>query len=527
MSYNDYIHNKLNNQAFINTDSGIVFEFVAAKVSQLCKTFPIITDNVGFSDVSAIAEYEISSSMLNHLFYFQLSSDLPLYSDIPSNISELPVIKYGINTKFKFNIMFSNSLLTYSMFKTVGQPITVDYITYLAHSISGTTNINIFSNKNQLLSNITMMDSGFNKELNNTILLSGINNSPIFLSTDVSNSFVHSTKQLVNGLLNIANLNRKQTFYNDLINQSINNSDNIYWVPFHKGDKLSLLINYISNQPEIVKPRSYKIILNCGKNFIFPSNVSNVGFNPRGNLDPFYILHLLNYELNQLSQFDFDLNLDSTFVRAYNTYGKNLAIYKEIGPILNPVDLYYKTFLSNVRQSSIIDNGIFNNGINPSFQYIYLNSTITTIGLPSLRKIKQSLIESPYNLYPRLNDINDIQCDLNYDGSSNFIIRIYTRPVYTGIDNNLDLNDTFYGNYYDSGIIQSVGFTSEYNTYHLSDLFNSWTTMINSPFNETVYYFEGFEYLKTLGQQQILSICILTYDINANIGIKNIIVTYK
>lgn len=518
MSYYDYIHNILNNQAFINTDSGIVFEFTAAKVSQEYKTIPLIIDNDGFSDVSAIAIYEISSTTLNNLFYFQLASSL--------DVSNIQVAKYGINTKFKFNVMFSKALLTYSTFNTLDQPISIDYVTYLAYSLTGTTNTNIFSNKTQLLNTVSTMDSGFNNQINNNILLCGINNLPIFLSTDLKNSFVHSTKQLVNGLLTIANSGRQQKFYNDLIDQSLNNTENIYWVPFHKGDKISLLINYVSNSSDI-NPRSYKIILNCGQSFIFPPNVSNIGFNPRGNLDPFYILTLLNNELNQVSQFDFDLNLDSTFVRAYNTYGKQLSLYKEIGPIMNPLDLYYKTFLSNFRQPSIINNGIFNNGINPSFQYIYLNSTITEITLPSLRVIKQSLITSPYDLYPTLNDINDIQCDLNYDGSSNFIIRIYTRPAYTGIDNNLDPNDTFYGNYYDSGIIQSSGFSSDYNTYHLGDLFNSWTTMINSPFNETVYYFEGFEYLKTLGEQQILSICILTYDINANIGIKNIIVTYK
>jgi hypothetical protein len=122
-----------------------------------------------------------------------------------------------------------------------------------------------------------------------------------------------------------------------------------------------------------------------------------------------------------------------------------------------------------------------------------------------------------------LNDIQDIQCDLN-SNIGNFIIRIYTRPIYTGIDNSLNPNDTFYGNYYDSKQIQGQ---TNYTTYHLGDLFPSWSTMLNTSYNQSVYYFNGLRLLKTLGEQEILSICILTLNNNVNIGIKNIIVTYN
>jgi len=174
-------------------------------------------------------------------------------------------------------------------------------------------------------------------------------------------------------------------------------------------------------------------------------------------------------------------------------------------------------------------NGLMNNGINPSFQYIYLNSTITTMLYPSLRAIKQSLITSPYGMYPTLNDILNIQCDLiadpNNQLATNFIIRVYTRPNYTVIDNSLNVDDTFYGNYYDS-VAQISNITSDY-TYSLNELFPSWTEMLNTIYRKTVYYNDGLQNLSILGQQQILSICVMTYDINANIGVKNIIVTYK
>ena len=506
MSYYDYIHNIINNEAFLNTDSGIVFEFTAAKANQTYTTAPVITDNVGFDDVSAIAIYDISPLLLNNLFYFQLSGPLNI-----NNISN-QVIKYGINTTYLFNILFSQALLTYTNF-TVTNQIKNDYVTYLAYSLTGTTNINIFSNKNQLLQTVTNLDAGFNNTINQNIAFCGINQTNPFLSNDLSNPFVHSAKQLVTGMLSIATNTRRQVFFNDLIRQSQNNIQNIYWVPFHTGDIMSVLINYVSTYHGI-NPRSYKVLLKCGSNIVLPIGVNNVGFNLKGNLDPFYILNLVN----QTGQ---SFDLDASFVSAYNQL--KLPIYKEIGEIVNVVDLYYKTFLSNVTQPSLQNgNGIINNGNNPSFQYIYLNSTITTILYPSLRTIKQSLITSPYNQYPTLNDIQDIQCDLNnYLG--NFIIRIYTRPVYSGIDNTVNPNDTFYGNYYDSATFQTSGYT----TYHLGDLFPSWSSILTTSYNQQVYYSGGLETLVTLGDQQILSICILTNNNNANIGIKNIILTYK
>ena len=134
-----------------------------------------------------------------------------------------------------------------------------------------------------------------NNTINNNIAYLGINNSNPFLSADMNNPFAHSTKQLVTGMLNIASPSRRQIFFNDLITQSFNQiqfqGQNIYWVRFHPGDKMSILINYISTSG--LRPRSYKIILSCIASFIFPNYVSNVGINTAGNLDPFYIFYLL------------------------------------------------------------------------------------------------------------------------------------------------------------------------------------------------------------------------------------------
>jgi hypothetical protein len=500
----NYIYNILKNDAFITSGNNIIFEFMPAQISAAYTTNPNI-HNAGFPDVSAIAVLNIHASDINKLFYFQTDGSID---------SSMNIIKYGINSSYKFNFPYSDASLTYGFYSN--STVKIDFVSFLAYFYSGSTNINVFSNPNHLLQGVVNLNSNFNNTINqnltNSILGYGsfqIHNNNILLldNTHATNAFYLSTKQLLDGLLTIANTNRQTVFFNDLELQK--NSDNIYWVPFHSGDIMSVLIKYVTQ----FGVRSYKIALICGTSFIFPPYVS---YNTNGNLDPFYILSLLNQEV-----------FDENFASIFNQNAPSIIpeLYKQIGFIVNPLDLYYKTFMSNITQPSTLDGiTLLNNGINPSFQYIYLNSTITTILYPSLRTIKTSLITSPYNLYPTLSDIKDIQCDLNSDEYGNsFIIRIYTRPILS-IDNTLNIGDNFYGNYYDSIF---PGTSINYNTYHLNDLFSNWNTMLYQPYNQNVNYNSGLVNLTTLGEQEVLAICIYTNAVNANIGIKNIIVTYK
>ena len=535
LSYYDYIHNIIKNQVFIDTADGIIFEFTAIQPEETFNMTPLnFINNNGFSDVSAIAVIDINPSVLNNLFYFKLNNTLDINS-----INRINIIKYGINTDYSFNLNYSGSILTYGNINSYGiQRLNYDYISYIAYSLTGASNINIFSNKNDLLQGVVNMDNSFNKIINNNLLMSNIDGNYLLLdySNNSLNPYVISTKNLLDGMLYVANSSRKQTFLNDLVLQSNNNTNNIYWVPFHTGDKMSVVIKYNKSG---INTRSYKIVLNCITTFIFPDNVSHIAYNPLGNLDPMYIIQLMN-------QMGFNVTINN-FVNEFNTVGLNLItsyfdindinintfrkfylIYKQIGYILNPMDFYFKTFICNIRQPSIITDGLMNNGLNTSFQYIYLNSTIINILYPSLRTIKQSLLTSDYNIYPTLNDIENITCDINCNNSCNFIIRIYTRPVFSGIDNSYNPNDTFFGNYYDS---ISLNGTIDYTTYNLFTLFVGWKNLLLTTYQQSVYYNNGTNFsiqqLNKIGEQQILSICILTNVLNSNIGIKNITVSYK
>lgn len=559
INYYDYIHNTSQQNPFETTDnSGIIFEFTAANgSSKYVKQFTYQMSNLGFSNVNAIAQFNILPSVLDNLFYFQTDNSLNL-----SNIT-----KYGINTHFNFDLSYSEMLVTCGNVNTNGlQQIMNDYINYLSYTI---TNYNVvassvFSNYNGLVQSVKNMDSSFNQTLNNNINIQDLQNGVVYfndtniLLQNVStlNPYVLSTKQLLDGMKYIATQERKDVFMNDITNQiNVTNNQNIYWVPFHPNDKLSIVINFIPPNGDGIPiigstpiyTRRYKIVLNCVYAFL-PDNMSHISYNNGGNLDPMYIANLIKIILmNSTSSMNgqngiilesFE-TLDSSFVELFNNYGTTfmkykgndnisefISLYKQIGYISNPLDYYFKTFMSDIRQPSIVNDGLFNNGINLSFQYILLNCTITTLSLPSLRTIKESLLTSPCNFYPTLNNIQHIKCDLNCDNSSNFIFRIYTRPIYTGFDNSFNKNDTFYGNYYDSILFNG---TFDFTTFNLYELFPYWSSMVNSEYIVNTYYYnKGFniKQINTLGEQQILSICIFTTELNSNVGIKNIELSY-
>ena len=215
MSYYQYINNIIRGTAFFKTDSGVVFEFTPFDTA-------VYPDNVGFGDVSAVAIIDIPSSLLNNLFYIQLTDKL----NTDLNIEKIQ--KYGINSLYKFNFLYSNSIISNSLFFTNKYQnilLVNDYLTYLAYSRTGISDMNVLLNKNELYQTAVDMDKAFNRSINNNIGYTRIGSpTQYFLSNDLSNPYAHSTKQLVTGMLTIAKPIRKNIFLNNLIDQSFNNT---------------------------------------------------------------------------------------------------------------------------------------------------------------------------------------------------------------------------------------------------------------------------------------------------------------
>lgn len=286
ITYSAYSTTLTQQQSFYSNDlSGIIFEFTAINVSNQFLTLPSF-ENVsiqGFSDVSAIASIPISASKLDRLFYFEGN---------PYSIDQtiIPVM-YGINTSYKFDLSYSDASLTFGAINSIGPPLLKsDYVNYLAYAITGGYNLaNIFSNEDLLLQGVSNMNVSFNNSINESVSkinttvytsntkIENINNASIFFDNAENNSiYIQESKRLLDGLLSIPNTVRGEKFFTDIENQSNENnsedtSSSYYYIKFHPGDVLSIVLKYTPYNgnassiigDNLVYTRSYKILLKC------------------------------------------------------------------------------------------------------------------------------------------------------------------------------------------------------------------------------------------------------------------------
>jgi hypothetical protein len=123
----------------------------------------------------------------------------------------------------------------------------------------------IFANETELMAGVATLDSSFNNNMNtsiSTVTNYGYTNfsktvtvgsTPIFFDTsDNSSPLIQGCKVLVDGLLSIAGTERGQQFLTDIQAQdniypndtSADTLISYYNVSFHRGDILSVLLNY-------------------------------------------------------------------------------------------------------------------------------------------------------------------------------------------------------------------------------------------------------------------------------------------
>lgn len=300
LSYSSYATTPTTQDAFsYDTSNNIIFEFTAVNIGNQFATLPVFEkfQIPGFPNVSAIALHTIPAAKLDELFYFEGNF---------LNTGEITPLYYGINTSYKFNVSYSNASLTFGAINNSNIPIVkADYVNYLAYAITGGYNLaDIFDNQQALLDEVVSMDTRFNNTINTTISnmslsstvpeitkIVNINNGSVFFDTEPgavgntgdnvsrNSSYIDSCRTLVNGLLSITNTPRGMTFLNDISGQNLssintdasNNLTSYYYVKFHPGDIVSLVLKYIpysGNGQSIigsnpVYTRPYKIMLLC------------------------------------------------------------------------------------------------------------------------------------------------------------------------------------------------------------------------------------------------------------------------
>jgi hypothetical protein len=291
MNINTYLTSPNQGAVFYTTNnvSNIIFEFTAFNISSnfsIVPSFDIVANMSGLSNVSAVAQINISASSINNLFYFET------YPYINTQTGLIP-LKFGINTNFSFNLSYSNSSITYGLINTNASYLYADYVNYLAYAITGGYNTaDIFQNEDELINGVTKMDVSFNNTINYNIsnvsnLTSQVDSSVVNINGDnvffdngsTTNPYILSCQYLLDGLLEINSGERGKQFLSDIAGQNLlgtnvpSSTTGYYYIPFHKGDILSLRLSYvpftdtgsgvtiIGNNP--IYTRSYKIVLNC------------------------------------------------------------------------------------------------------------------------------------------------------------------------------------------------------------------------------------------------------------------------
>lgn len=267
--------------------SSIIFEFTAFNISSNFSTVPsfdiIEADISGHSTVNAVSTIDISASTINNLFYFET---------YPVITTQIVPLRFGINTNFSFNLSYSKSSLTTGQINTNATYLYADYVNYLAYAITGGyTTADIFSNEIELINGVTQMDVSFNNTINTNISnvstltsrrnpqMVNISDKNIFFDEGTSeNPYIISCQYLLDGLLALNN-ERGERFISDisgqnLLQSNVPDSETAYYtIPFHKGDVLSLRLNYVPYQDtgsgvtiigsNRIYTRSYKVVLNC------------------------------------------------------------------------------------------------------------------------------------------------------------------------------------------------------------------------------------------------------------------------
>ena len=267
------------------TDCSFVFEFLPMDVNVsygVDAIFEKVMANVGFSPVDAVATLNVSRMNFSRLFYFKTNDldNLTDASDAINNVSYGVIgtpglgVTTGVNPFYNISYAnsnihagFANPALSYVGNTSLYQ----DYVRYTAKSITGGYALaDIFSNEEQLLRGVGLMDPSFNASFS-TLLNNASNCENTSSGMNPANEktpYVLSCKTLVDNLLNDAtsatetsSFIRGKKFLEDLKTQSdaysynlanvtqdnVNLSGvdgNVFWVIFQPGDVMAVRLTY-------------------------------------------------------------------------------------------------------------------------------------------------------------------------------------------------------------------------------------------------------------------------------------------
>jgi hypothetical protein len=460
------------------------------------------------------------------------------------------------------NVSFSNSIVNRSTavsptFKY--QQLKFDYVRQLLKDITGSIYMNgLFKNKKELVETIQNLDVNFNTLIQDKLRLCGTINYP----RDNSNYYNNPTRILFENILTIdaildtqnwerrAALISKMNTIVDLeyasnynvpyyLYAKINADDYKYYYPINisNGGILKTRFNFSYFKINTSFVDSYNNVSNKITTYEYDNDYVFYGGLQSSNTIP---LNMINYETLHNKLWPISLLYgDSLSVRLNyhpkdnNFCGKNVndyayEVYLDMG-----LETVYNMSYGNPNYvfgtANVVNingiNGYNTNGNASVYQHLFVNSDNNKVC-----ESPSNLFISPYNFYPTLFDIQNIEFSTNVTtGTHNWYFSVYTRP-YTQ-------NEVVKFDRYNS--VPIVTTNNVWETFNLDgvnashqikwvSLFNinssiSWSTLMDIPINSSVPYGSLYKI-----EDYQLMMCSIVSDNPTFVGtIKDVKVTFK
>jgi hypothetical protein len=544
------------------TNNNIIFRFIDIAVQvEIPLEFGDFNFIPGFPKSDSISRINLPINNFSTLFYYNITQ-----IDLANN--DFTNMFYAVNSN-SFNnlqdIPFSESIVDR---KTAISPtfkfqqLKIDFIRYLLAEITNSIYLNgMFSNRAQLVANVENLNASFNSLIINKLNLCGTIQYPRNNQTYYNNPtrILFENVLLENPVIEVYNKDRREQLISNmsrdvnttyLANHNTNyylyatiptNATYKYYYPINISN--SILTNpfeYISFQTNT----SYIDSNNNTSNTTTTYNNSSYTFYGGSNSSTVAPLNMSSYN-----------TLHNTLWPVTLTYGDSLSVRLNYHPKDNNFcgktvrDYSYEVYLNMgletvynmsygnasyvVGNASVVDligqNGFRTTGNASVYQHLFFNSDNT-----NLCNNPSNLYISPFNFYPTLNDIQNIEFNTSSNSNvstANWYFSVFTRPFtkdgVVGFDRFNSIPITTNINVFESFNLTGVNASHQLKWSSVSNCncSSDWTTLVDTliPINSsapygTLYKIEDFQIM-------ILSI---VYDSPSFIStIKNVKVTFK
>jgi hypothetical protein len=385
----------------------------------------------GFRNTDSVAHINIPRNLLNSLFYFNIT-----YADLSNSV--WTNMKYAMNKAYWPDISFCNAIVNKN--KAINpnaryQQLQLDVTRYIIASVTGSIYYNgIFRNKESFIEKIVLADIGFNNQIKSIIDLCGTTAVPMTNESYYNNPVRVLIESILSqdNVLETDNIERKETLITYMKNTvNVDYSNNLttkFYIKTRITQNDAIRIIYtLSISPGLIDGVPYDIL------YPIYSLIDSSGVEYTNITQPLY-----RSSTEPLSSFIYNINTQipsghDNFLTFYNKfwpfnfiYGDSLSVRLTYKPLNNTFlgkeikDRSYEVYLdvglettTDILYKSAGDEGypalvvsgtprLYRaNGINTAFQYLFFNT------------ITNEPYVSPYNFYPTLFDISNIEFSTN------------------------------------------------------------------------------------------------------------------